>query len=86
MKKIFSFLAVSLISVATFATPLFSARKACNASLTVTYVYPDGSVFGSYTYYGTGSTCASAMNAARAHQSAVEAGVNSDPSSPIHVY
>lgn len=88
MKKISSFVALCLISIATFASPLISLNtaKACNAALTVTYVYPDGSVFGSYTYYGTGASCADAMGAARARQAAVEAGVNADPSSPIHVY
>lgn len=87
MKKISSFVALCLISIATFATPLFStAVRACKATLTVTYLYPDGSVYGSYTYYGNGDTCASAMSAARARQSAIEAAVNADPSSPVHVY
>ncbi|ETZ23377.1 hypothetical protein N824_18110 [Pedobacter sp. V48] len=88
MKKTSSFVALCLISIATFASPLIStaAKKACNAALTVTYVYPDGSVYGSYTYYGSGATCGAAMDAARARQNAVEAAVNDDPSSPIHVY
>jgi len=85
MKKISSFVALCLISIATFASPLISTVRACNAALTITYVYPDGSVYGSYTYYGSGSSCAAAMGAARARQSAVEAAVNEDPSSPIHV-
>jgi len=87
MKKISSIVALCLVSMATFAAPLSTAaRKACKATLTITYVYPDGSVYGSYTYYGNGDSCADAMANARARQSAVEAGVNSDPSSPIHVY